>query len=76
MVNCIKCGAPANKEVISMTGKAKCVPCCIKGYKFVLMKMHQDISKLEMEISKLKQSTPTANEVYKATQEARKKHNL
>ena len=54
MVACIKCGEPANKEVISMTGKAKCVPCLIKGYMFVLMKMHQDMSKLEVEISKLK----------------------
>lgn len=54
-VLCIKCGElPANKEVISMTGKPKCVTCCIKGYKFVIMKMHQDISKLELEISKLK----------------------
>ena len=51
---CIKCGVKANEEVLAVTGKKKCVTCCIKGYRFVLSQMHREIEDLQKEIRRLK----------------------
>jgi hypothetical protein len=53
-MQCIKCGDKADPTVYKITGKEKCVECCIKGYKFVISQMHREKEKLEKELAKLK----------------------
>lgn len=51
---CIKCGSKANEEVLAVTGKKKCVTCCIKGYRFVLFQLHKENEELEKKVRQLK----------------------